>query len=441
MVLTLNDEGLIIKKENKKRQAGKNFIERARFLLFWVSLTQFVMYEKSVHSYYFDEKEKEKRMYMKCSKCGVYKEATTDNYTANQVSRADAGGIEKWFGVDASIKIHSWNNGNSRGCNECFAAKSLIRNNDTVGNGYIINIMVPYTELHVHLTDEEKEKIMADYKANNNGKTLKCVPKTDRGLGWFQDNMNVACWASGFKTTIVKKSHPFMLSPNDTVLQEAGKYDQRKGHKKENVVGVRAFANIRQTTTKIPNLQNAFVALYEMIVADYYKSPEQLKADEDAALLTLTYSSLNDMEQNSKKADAKKGREWDMTTRAVVKKLTELRMRCNTTGVIMSVESGPFRVHGDRINNAIGHLIETNVEFKCMLFVNQCRLTRKQFIHGFLEQELVFLPEGLRAKLKAEYDANPENIEDCDETHEGDDDNNEEDCEDEEEDKKRKRGF
>ena len=338
-------------------------------------------------------------LYLLCPVCKVFKEATTDNFTASHVSRYKDGMVG-WI----SHFPHSFTLG-SYGCNQCFAQKRSVDNNDTDGDGYIRTIMRPYTELHVALTPEEKAAYASAYKART-GKTLPKVPQTDAGVRWFSEQLGKECWATGF-TMLAKpvKGHPFNPSPNGLDIQVDG-YSTKTGHSKDRTVGVCAFANIQQGATNIPNLREAYIALYETMVADWLKTPEERKKEEDEVLKTLNKSRLPDVIHHiagkSLQNDTKKGRACDLKTGAdVVVRLKAVRMRCHTSGVLMSAESGWNKVHADRIDNARGH-VDGNIEWKCALFMSNYRLTREQFLREFLKQTRVAIPDAMRAELERE---------------------------------------
>jgi len=412
--------GQTIGPNKEKRQKGANSISREQFVSRFQNFTDKDRnkMKKSKVVYFITFIAHLFMVYLLCPICKVFKEATTDNFAANNAGKK-RGGIAAWF----KRFPHSFNLG-AHGCNDCFAKKSKVRKDDVVGVGYIKNcIMKNYPQLHVALTDEEKEKVKADYKKRT-GQTLKSVPQTDGGVGWYLANEALPCGVTGFKTIIRKKGHPFSLSPNGLVLQTTG-YSQKTGHAPHETNGVRAFANIAQSRTNIPDLRAAFVLLYETIVADWKKTPEARAAEEEAAFKTLENpfpQVIRNISVHSLLADRRKGRECALTSPAeVVKRVKAVRMRCHTTGVLMAAKSGWNKIHGDRIRNALGH-VDGNIEWKCALFMSRYRLTRKQFLHGFLEQELVELPNEMRAELQAEYAAIDEDIEDCMEVLDDDDD-------------------
>ena len=96
-----------------------------------------------------------------------------------------------------------------------------------------------------------------------------------------------------------------------------------------------------------------------------------------------------------------KCRACDLRTGAdVVMRLKAVRMRCHTSGVLMSAESGWNKVHADRIDNAIGH-VDGNIEWKCALFMSDYRLTREHFLRGFLQQTRVAIPAGMRLQIES----------------------------------------
>ena len=337
-------------------------------------------------------------LYLLCPVCKVFKEATTDNFAAAHVSSRykDKGGWISHF--PHSFKLGSY------GCNQCWAQKSAVRINDTDGDGYIRSIMNKYPQLHVALTVEEKAAYASAYKART-GRTLKSIPKTDAGVRWFTAQLGKECWATGF-TMLSKpvKGHPFNPSPNGLDIQVDG-YSRKKGHVEDRTEAICAFANIPQGATNIPNLRDAYITLYETMVADWLKTPEERKKEEDEVIKTIEKPlpmAICNVASGSLEADTKKGRECDLKTGAdVVMRLKAVRMRCHTSGVLMSAESGWNKVHADRIDNDIGH-VDGNIEWKCALFMSDYRLTREQFLREFLKQTRVAIPDAMRAELERE---------------------------------------
>ena len=335
-------------------------------------------------------------LYMLCPVCKIFKEATTNNFTAAHVSRYKDGMVG-WI----SHFPHSFHLV-SHGCNQCRAQKQSVQQNDTDGDGYIRSIMYSYPQLHVALTAEEKAAYASAFKART-GQTLKKVPQTDGGVRWFTEQLGKECWATGF-TMLSKpvKGHPFNPSPNGLDIQVDG-YSQKKGHKEDRTESVCAFANVRQGATNIPDLREAYITLYETMVADWLKTPEERETEEDEVLKTIESpipKVIHSVASNSLRADTKKGRACDLKTGAdVVVRVKAVRMRCHTSGVLLNAESGWNKVHADRIDNALGH-IDGNIEWKCALFNNQTRLTREQFLQGFLQQTRVAIPDAMRAELE-----------------------------------------
>ena len=264
--------------------------------------------------------------------------------------------------------------------------------------------MSVYPQLHVALTPEEKAAYASAYKART-GRTLAKVPQTDAGERWFTAHLGGECWATGF-TMLAKpvKGHPFNPSPNGLDIQVEG-YSRKTGHAKDRTVAVCAFVNIRQGSTNIPDLQKAYITLYETMVADWLKTLEERATEEDEVLKTIENplpKVISHVAGNSLLHDTEKGRECDLRTGAdVVVRLKAVRMRCHTTGVLMSAESGWNKVHADRIDDDIGH-VDGNIEWKCALFMSNYRVTREQFLREFLKQTRVAIPAGMRAELERE---------------------------------------
>jgi hypothetical protein len=376
----------------KKKKKSKNQFPRANFVEKWGKLTacDLAKIHASKAVYYILDAI----LYLLCPVCKVFKEATTDNYTAAGFSfYKDKGGWFKKF-------PHVFQLG-SYGCNQCYAQKSAVRASETDGDGYIRNIMCKYPQLHEDLTLEEKAAYASAYKART-GKTLANVPKTDGGVRWFREQLGNACWATGF--TMLSnpvKGHPLNPSPNGLDIQASG-YSQKKGHAPEQTVAVCAFANVRQGDTNIPNLRAAYITLYNTMVADWMKTPEERKKDEEDVMKTIEDPLprvICTVASASLQNDTKKSRECDLKTGAdVVVRLKAVRMRCHTSGVLLSAESGWNKVHADRIDNNLGH-VDGNLEWKCALFMGPARLTREQFLRGFLQQKLVAIPDAMRAEL------------------------------------------
>ena len=380
--------------ENGVPNKGKNQWPRDDFVDMWGKITtQDLAKIRASKAFYYILNA---ILYLLCPLCKIFKEATTDNFTTNNISfYKDKGGWISHF-------PHSFQLG-SHGCNQCFAQKLAVRDNDTDGDGYIRNIMRNYPQLHEKLTPEEKAAYASAYKERT-GQTLKSVPRTDAGVRWFTAHLGEECWATGF--TILSKpvvGHPFNPSPNGLDIQVEG-YSQKKGHSPDRTVAVCAFVNIRQGSTNIPNLREAYITLYETMVADWLKTPEEHETEEDEVIKTINKSRLPDVicrvASNSLQSDTEKGRACDLRTGAdVVVRLKAVRMRCHTSGVLMSAESGWNKVHADRIDDDIGH-VDGNIEWKCALFNSDYRVTREQFLRGFLQQTRVAIPDAMRAQIE-----------------------------------------
>jgi hypothetical protein len=397
MVLLQEPGEYPVAKENWVAQNSANKREREDFVTVWRGLTanDIENLRALKKRFYYIQNG---ILYLLCSVCETLKEATTDNFCADGVSRYN--GMSGWF----SHFPHWLKNGASGGCNQCFAQKASVRASDTDGDGYIRHIMHHYPELFETLTDEEKAAYASAFKEST-GRTLSSVPRTDGGVRWLTAQLGGECWATGF-TMLSKlvKGHPLNPSPNGLDIQEHGTYTTKKGHTPERTVAVCSFVNIRQGTTKIPNLREAYMTLYETMVADWWKTPEQRRKEEDEALLTIENPLprvIRSVASSSLKEDNKKGRDCDLRTgEDVVVRLKDVRMRCHTTGVLLSAQSGWNKVHADRIDNAPGH-IDGNLEYKCTLFNNNTRLTRDQFLRGFLQQKRVAIPEAMARYIAA----------------------------------------
>ena len=385
---------------NHVPKKNPNLISREQFVAIWSAMTEAMLYklEKAKHDYYFTNMI----LYLRCPVCERFKEATTDNFTAANASKK--GGILKWF----DHFPHSFNVGALHGCKSCFAEKSLIRDSDTDGDGYLKHIMSKYPQLHRDLTDAGKDEYKAEYKRET-GQTLKKVPQTDGGMGWIKEHLGKVCAATGFIMNPEPiKGSPFNPSPNSIDIQRDGKYSQKDGHAPDKVEAVCAFAQIQQGSTNIPNLHAAFNTLYKMMVADFYKTPEQLVAEETEAMTYLKspFSQvIHHIAGDSKEADKKKGRKCDINFGAdVAERLKKVRMRCHTSGVLMSHLSGWNKAHGDRIDDAIGH-VDGNIEWKCALFNGPKSITREEFLRRFIKQRIVPVPPEMCAAIEAELAA------------------------------------
>ena len=383
--------------DNWVPRKGKNQWPRDDFVAMWGKLTarDLAKIQASKAVYYILNAI----LYLLCPLCKNFKEATTDNFTAANISYyKDNGGWISHF--------PHWFKLGTVGCRQCFAQKSAVRNNDTDSDGYIHAIMNTYLQLHVTLTPEEKAAYASAYKKRT-GLTLAKIPQMDGGVRWFTEQLGKECWATGF--TMLSnpvKGHPFNPSPNGLDIQVEG-YDRshKTGHAPDRTVAVCAFADVQQGATNIPNLREAYITLYETMVADWLKTLEEHKLEEEEVIKTIESpfpQVICNVASGSKRKDTKKGRGCDLQTSAdVVVRLKAVRMRCHTSGVLMSAESGWNKVHGDRIDNALGH-VDGNIEWKCFLFSGRTRLTREQFLRGFLQQTRVAIPDAMRAQLERE---------------------------------------
>ena len=396
MVLLAEGE-YAVAEENQNPNKSVNKRKREDFVAVWRGLTASDIEKLNTlkRRFYYIQDE---ILYLLCPICEMLREATTDNFVASHVSRYN--GIDGWF----SHFPHWFENGASRGCNRCFAQKLSVQNNDTDGDGYIRHIMCSYPELFEFLTDEEQAAYSSAYKERT-GRTLSRVPQTDSGARWYTAQLGKECWATGFAMlSKPEKGHPLNPSPNGLDIQERGTYSRKRGHAPDRTVAVCRFANIRQGATQIPNLREAYTTLYETMVADWWKTPEQRMKEEDEALQTTEKPfppGIHNVASVSLKNDNKKGRDCDLRTSAdVVVRLKAVRMRCHTTGVLMSAKSGWNKVHADRIDNAFGH-VDGNLEWKCALFMGKDRLTRDQFLRGFLQQKRVAVPEAMARHIAA----------------------------------------
>jgi len=396
MVLLAEDE-YPVAEENCVGNNSANKRKREDFVAVWRGLTanDIEKLNASKRRFYYIQ---DQILYLLCPVCDILKEATTDSFSATDVSRYN--GIDGWF----SHFPHSFNLGAGHGCNRCFAQKMSVCNNDTDGDGHIRHIMHKYTELHETLTDQEKSTYASEYKTIT-GRTLAKVPQTDSGVRWLTAKLGGECWATGFiMLSKLVKGHPLNPSPNGLDIQEHGTYSRKKGHAPDRTVAVCRFANISQGNKKIPNLRDAYTTLYETMVADWMKTTEQRTKEEDEAIETIEDPfprTIWQVSTSSLKSDNKKGRMCDLRKSAdVVLRLKAVRMRCHTTGVLMAAQSGWNKIHADRIDNDIGH-VDGNLEWKCALFMGPDRLTRDQFLRGFLQQKRVAIPEAMARHIAA----------------------------------------
>ena len=381
--------------DNWQSKKGKNQRPRDDFVAMWGKLTASDLDSiRGKEAFYYILNA---ILYLMCPLCKIFKEATTDNFTATHVSDYEDG-MDGWI----SHFPHSFRLG-SHGCNQCWAQKVAVRYNDTDGDGYIRAIMNKYPQLHEDLTADEKAAYASAYKART-GQTLASVPRTDGGVRWYTAQLGKECWATGF--TMLSKpvvGHPFNPSPNGLDIQVEG-YSQKTGHAPDRTVAVCAFVNIRQGSTNIPDLREAYITLYMMMVADWLKTFEERTMEEEEVIKTIEKPIppvIRDVASNSKRDDIKKGRSCDLRGgKDAVERLKAVRMRCHTSGVLMSAESGWNKVHADRIDNALGH-VDGNIEWKCALFMSDYRLTREQFLRGFLQQTRVAIPDAMRAHIES----------------------------------------
>jgi len=384
-------------KASKNSKSHDEFLEKYRVVL-GIPL-HIAELNKSKTAFYFIQ---DGVLFLRCPKCAVFKAATTDHFTANHVQK---GNIDKWF----DHFPHSFHLG-GRGCNRCYAQKLMVRDSDVEGDGLARSIMQKYPQLFVQYTDEQKEEKKREYKKRT-GQTLTKVPQNDSGVAWLTAALGQICPATGFRINVqLIKSHPLNPSPNGLVLQARGTYSTKKGHAPLETEAVCAFANIRQGDTNVPDLAAAFSTLYETMVADHAKTPEERAAEEDAAMRPLKSpypTVISHIAGNSNRHDKEAGRECDLDGGGdVAKRLKEVRMRCHTSGVLMSHLSGWNKAHADRIDNSIGH-VDGNIEWKCFLFSNETRVTREMFLAQFLQQTRVAIPDSMRAKIQAELDGTP----------------------------------
>ena len=385
-------------KASKNTKSHDEFLEKWRFVI-GVAL-HIEALKKSKTAVYFIQ---DGVLFLRCPKCTVFKAATTDHFSANHVSRFED--FDGWF----ENFPHSFHLG-GYGCNRCWAQKKMVQYSDVEGDGLAHAIMSHYPQLFVPYTDEQKEEKKREYKKRT-GRTLTKVPQNDAGVPWLMAALGQICPVTGFRmNAVLIKGHPFNPSPNGLVVHDRGTYSQKKGHAPHETEAVCAFANIRQSDTNVKNLAVAFTTLFETMVADHAKTLEERAAEEEASMRPLKSpypQVIRYIASHAKQEDKKAGRECHLNVAEdVAKRLKEVRMRCHTSGVLMSHVSGWNKAHADRIDNDIGH-VDGNMEWKCFLFSGRSRVTREMFLTQFLQQTRVAIPDSLRAKIQAKLDGTP----------------------------------
>jgi hypothetical protein len=349
--------------------------------------------------YHFDGRV----LFLLCPLCDTFREATTDNFAANNVE----GKPDEWF----AKMPHAFVLG-KHGCNECWAQKIFVKM--SAGDNYLKTLGKEYPSIWKKYTDAEKEAIKANYRYEN-GRSLNCAPQSDKGLAYLRAHVGNRCPVSGVIMNDVK-GDPYCVSVDSVKLQE-GKYDPRKNHAKEDIRIVAAFVNIRQRDTQIPNLYEAFRCMFTASI----RAVVGKDANEEAAVLSSIGSPypqvLFNITGHGVETDAfqivlKDGKRFrvpravprrnDLETAAKVAAfLRAKRMRCATSGVVVCLQSGWNKAHLDRIDDADGHNT-ANVELKCALFMGRTKVSRKQYLEMILAQTSVPVPDEARELFEAE---------------------------------------
>jgi hypothetical protein len=344
-------------------------------------------------------------LFLLCPLCDTYREATTDNFKANNVN----GDRDKWFAkMPPSFQLGTY------GCNACFAQQCSVK--QSTGDGNLKNLGVKYPAIWKKYTDAEKETFKAQYRADN-GRELSSVPQSDSGLAYLRAHVGTLCPVSGVIMNDLK-GHPFCVSVDSVNLQTEGKYDQSKKHALKDLQIVAAFVNIPQVSTNIPNLADAYRSLYEAAISAILRMDAEEAAEELASVASPFPQVLMSLAgcgvQKDKFQQICRGGKWvprDVPRRNNLetsdKVATFLRakgMRCATSGVVVCLRSGWNKAHLDRIDDDDGHNT-ANTELKCVLFMGRQKVSRKQFLDLILAQKFVPVPDEARALFEADLRA------------------------------------
>jgi hypothetical protein len=320
-----------------------------------------------------------------CVVCEIPKERTTDNFSAHDVTY-NGGTLETWF-----AKPFPWmNNSASHGCDDCWAAKSLIRDRDIVGDGNALSILHKYP----------------------------CL-----SLDWMNEQKMLPCAATGSTLPYIEGPGPFGFGVNSRIIQIDEQYTTKADHDVADCEGVFRFANVRQSvpgpnSTKvivIKSLSGAFNDLYTMMITNYLRGQVETDRLGDIHAGRMRASDFQICTKNAKKDDSKKNLDNDVSKEMLLELVRDQHARCATSGVFMTSLStsggvrGPFDVHMDRIDDASsavpkGH-IKANVaqNVKGRLFNSMYNITRKDFLLVFLNQISVELPPTVRELALADY--------------------------------------
>jgi hypothetical protein len=344
-------------------------------------------------------------LYLLCTLCKTLREATTDNFSANNVN----GDRDKWL-ANMPPSFHL----GGHGCNACHARQMSVR--ESTGDGNLKHLGSKYPAIWKVYTEAEKEAIKAQYRADNGGRELKSVPQSDSGLAYLRAKVGTLCPVSGVIMNDIK-GHPFCVSVDSLNLQTEGKYDQSKKHDLADLQIVAAFVNIAQVSTNIPNLALAFRSMYEGAIRAVMRTDVDEAAEELASVASPYPKVLRNLASDGVKTDkfqkVLKGGKRVWVPRAVPRFnnletcdkvaafLRNKGMRCATSGAVVCLRSGWNKAHMDRIDDADGHNT-ANVELKCALFMSRTKVSRKQFLELILAQKVVPVPDEARALFEAD---------------------------------------
>ncbi len=320
-----------------------------------------------------------------CSVCDIPKERTTDNFTADHVT--DNGGtLDTWF----AKQFPPMHNGAGRGCDDCFAAKAMIRQRDIVGDGNALSILGPYSNL---------------------------------SLDWMKEQKMLPCAATGSTLPYIEGPGPFGFGINSRIIQIDEKYTRKADHDVDNCEGVFRFANVVQSVpgpkgTKvivIESLRGAFNDMYTMMITNYLVGPLETDRLGDIHASKMRASDFTNCTKRARENDAKKKLDNDVSKEMLLELVRDQHARCATSGVFMTTLStsggvrGPFDVHMDRIDDASsavpkGHTVANVAQnVKGRLFNGNYNITRKDFLLVFLNQISVELPPPVRQLALADY--------------------------------------
>jgi hypothetical protein len=320
-----------------------------------------------------------------CVVCEISKERTTDNFTADNVTR-NGGTLATWY----AKQFPSMHNCASYGCDDCHAVKSLIRDRDIVGDGHALSILGNYSKL---------------------------------SLDWMNEQKLIPCAATGSTLPYIDGPGPFGFGINSRTIQIDEQYTQKADHDVADCEGVFRFANVRQSVpgpkgTKvivIESLSGAFNDLYTMMNTNYLRGQAETDRLGDIHASKMRAADFKICTKSAREDDAKKKLDNDISKEMLLKLVRDQHARCATSGVFMTTLStsggvrGPFDVHMDRIDDASsavpkGHTVANVAQnVKGRLFNNCYNITRKDWLLVFLNQIAVELPPTVRQLALADY--------------------------------------